>query len=1846
MDLIDAVTCGNAAAVAELLQDGADPNYRDKFGEHALFLAALEGHVDVVSLLLNAGASVDMTTSGGATALMASPGVGSVELVQLLLARGANVNHSTMHGTALTASVERDRDDLVDVLLAAGARVNIQYTPYEVSPILVAAHKGSVAIAQRLLQSGANLLSVDKDGHGVVSYAAMGGHTDMIRFLVQKGANPSATSIARGTPLISACGWGQLAAVVALLQAGATVNQSDAEPCLHVAASNGHSAIVALLLKAGADHGGTALYAAARSGHSDIVRQLAYAKAQLDKPARDGSTPVIVARCNQHASVLEVLHDVRTKKMELLHAVRHGHLAAVRALLAEGLSVNETDEHGNTLVHLALLGRHEALLAELLTDPAVDTSGVNKFGESPKAIVTKMDVPSLIEQLHNIQSKPPMQVPAVSTVHLRELGRGSYGIVVKGSLQGQDVAIKELWNSHVGAASLQAEMQILIDNPSPYLVRLVATADAASDAPQLFFEYMDGGNLTSYLEKITADDTAGLRVIEKLAVPLCIEAAVAPDVPTIPSRVGRSQRPLSHDEELHVAVETGNADDVRALLASGVHPDSTSITGETPLKKAVGLRDSHLVDMLLTYHANVNHANAMGMTALHDAATRSASDILLMLLRGPNVSVDARTIKQQTPLHVAVAAGQLANVVALADAGADCEATDANSYRPLHYAALKGHPGIAAFLLQREASTSARNKHGDTVLHVAILNEHSDVATLLVEAGADVHAVSNEQSPLHVACERGVAAVVPALLARGANVNAHYRGSSPLFLAMIHNHADVVNMLLASPDLDLNERSQDGLTALHVATIGDKLAIAKTLLHAGADVDAKATAWGLCAMDFAIKKKSRAMVDVLQPAYHHKRALLQAMHQQNEPHFAALLEAPYSCNVNDEIGCSLVHLAVLANNEVMLDLLLSTPRVLFDTTNHEHKTPLAIAIERGCASMAQKLFDRVHAAAVEIASSECDVTSHELGRGGFGVVFLGSYRGAKVAVKTVTNINHLQSLHAEVDGLLACPSPYLVRLVAIADRHSETPALLLEYMEGGSLRSHLEKKQLGRRTSEHVTALHAAWVVANALNDLHAKKIVHRDIKSDNVLLSSSDEVKLGDLGLARCEATVMTDAPGTRFWMAPEVLCANGTKYGLPADIYAFGVLLTELNTCQLPYFDQDVQDPIAFVNSVVNGSLRPSLTPDCEPWLRELADMCLRGDPADRPTAHDIVQRLRNEMATLPPPDTSVEYAYLRAAAKDDVDAVSELLTSGVPLDWTLPGGASLLLAATTARATGTVKLLLDHGANVNDVSGGRTPLHEAVAIFSEHLQHILIDAGADVEARDKEGNTPLAVASSKMPVEACIKRLVATGATVGTLPEDDTRDIQLMPDTAVHGDPLRVLTLSASRQENAACPEIFCGLCAHWHPVDEVCGACGHDASAIDRAVSVVRRLMRLHYRGNAVDWNKKCSTCRQMSLTIFDERCPECGHQQEAETEIKLLKIVHARLKKALKATRVAYDEPAIPRSVRRWLARMSDPPADRRPPTAPSMAKAKQKRSGEADTSQASAGVNLCGIELLPPPTSVRQFEDTVAPRAAASSKGQSALARRLFTSTRAPVLTISADHLPEPGATGTVDGRVVVHRHVGDDDPLDAIRRCTSPFIEPIVAAALPTSVFVEVTKALRLQQVLQAPHAREDMQHAGALKLHMIYAVANALVDLHDVGLVHGHLSSHNVIFSPRNFIQICVPGTSATDDALLAWTAPEVLAGDAPPSSASDIYAFGILLTEFDTFAEPFADYDFDDEVALAVAVVDGDLRPTLRDDCQVWYRNLVGLCLDTDPLNRPTAADLVELFQHFIDDTMVLT
>ncbi|KAG6945456.1 hypothetical protein JG688_00016549 [Phytophthora aleatoria] len=142
---------------------------------------------------------------------------------------------------------------------------------------------------------------------------------------------------------------------------------------------------------------------------------------------------------------------------------------------------------------------------------------------------------------------------------------------------------------------------------------------------------------------------------------------------------------------------------------------------------------------------------------------------------------------------------------------------------------------------------------------------------------------------------------------------------------------------------------------------------------------------------------------------------------------------------------------------------------------------------------------------------------------------------------------------------------------------------------------------------------------------------VHNNICAKKVLLTDKLEAKL-----ASCESIATSPSSGAKvnsrqaLWLAPEVL--NGAPYSPAADIYSFGALLTELDTCEMPYFDArsksgDAMGVSEIVALVKDGRLRPSFSAECPQFIRQLGEACCQQDPENRLTAQQIVQLLEGK-------------------------------------------------------------------------------------------------------------------------------------------------------------------------------------------------------------------------------------------------------------------------------------------------------------------------------------------------------------------------------------------------------------------------------------------------------------------------------------------------------------------------------------------------------------------------------------------------------------------------------------------
>ncbi|CAB4289301.1 unnamed protein product [Prunus armeniaca] len=240
--------------------------------------------------------------------------------------------------------------------------------------------------------------------------------------------------------------------------------------------------------------------------------------------------------------------------------------------------------------------------------------------------------------------------------------------------------------------------------------------------------------------------------------------------------------------------------------------------------------------------------------------------------------------------------------------------------------------------------------------------------------------------------------------------------------------------------------------------------------------------------------------------------------------------------------------------------------------------------------------------------------------GSCGDLYRGIYLGQDVAVKILRSEHLNDALEDEFAQEVAILRKVHHRnVVCFIGACTKSPHLCIvtEYMPGGSLYDYLHKNHNVLKLSE---LLKFAIDVCKGMEYLHHKNIIHRDLKTANLLMDTNNVVKVADFGVARFQNQegVMTAETGTYRWMAPEVI--NHQPYDQKADVFSFAIVLWELVTAKVPY---DTMTPLQAALGVRQG-LRPDLPSTGHPKLLELMQKCWDADPSNRPSFSDIIAEL----------------------------------------------------------------------------------------------------------------------------------------------------------------------------------------------------------------------------------------------------------------------------------------------------------------------------------------------------------------------------------------------------------------------------------------------------------------------------------------------------------------------------------------------------------------------------------------------------------------------------------------------
>ncbi|KAG0226391.1 hypothetical protein BGW42_003663 [Actinomortierella wolfii] len=244
----------------------------------------------------------------------------------------------------------------------------------------------------------------------------------------------------------------------------------------------------------------------------------------------------------------------------------------------------------------------------------------------------------------------------------------------------------------------------------------------------------------------------------------------------------------------------------------------------------------------------------------------------------------------------------------------------------------------------------------------------------------------------------------------------------------------------------------------------------------------------------------------------------------------------------------------------------------------------------------------------------------EVGSGSYGTVYRGRFAERKAAFKKFRisqNEGEHEAIQREVQMLAGLKCRHIIQFIGTT-YHNGAFVLVTDFAEGGNLKRAIEKDTL----PDWATRERISQEIASGLAYLHYNHILHRDLKSANVLLTRHLEVRLCDFGLAVVKTTSASHSTdtvrGTIRWMAPE-LHGFRPKYSTKSDVYALGMVMWEMAAnCTTP-FKEYPSEPM--VVAVIKRGVREEIPDSTPQHYRWWIERCWKQEPHERPEAGEMV-------------------------------------------------------------------------------------------------------------------------------------------------------------------------------------------------------------------------------------------------------------------------------------------------------------------------------------------------------------------------------------------------------------------------------------------------------------------------------------------------------------------------------------------------------------------------------------------------------------------------------------------------
>ncbi|EFA05211.2 uncharacterized protein LOC103313299 [Tribolium castaneum] len=841
-----------------------------------------------------------------------------------------------------------------------------------------------------------------------IQIASFNGNLTFLKLLQTKGAtfplrDPSLVSLATSHPHRHILDF--------LIECECSVNEfyhhNYFTRSLPLAISHGLVDIVKFLVKNGAKfynvgkNNMNALHMALEHQQYEIADVFLEHGINIDQVDGKQQSSVHHAAQNNHPDVIEWLLARGAKinifdknQRNALHWAAHsGSLEAAKVLIKAGIDIDVSDDQGLTPLHLAVLSGQLSIVT-LLLDAKCDFKPVNVYKRTPLHLAAMNDLTDIVQVLLQ-------QSNSVDCVE---------------SLYGRTPLHYAAWNGHPDCVKT-----LLLSNASfdircnfGYTPLHLATEAENYDCCRLLLE------AGARFDIANRNGTTALDLVNSLDIFMLMMT-----FDTYP---------------IHTATSKGNYVAIPEIVTLGHDINQFDSQGMRPLHLAVNLyQPFNTVRTLLDNGANVNLRDKDGYKPLHHLLQGRCPDRdtfdLLVTGRG-ELEINAKTVKNLTPLHIAAQAGCFILVPGedtifedltqlLLDKGANIEACDDDGFTPLHYAAQSGNLTIVK-LLTRDNLINQINRYIRTPLHMAAVKGHHFVVKYLIDRGAQqindyegdtplddalkiesietIKLLTNDLSVtnrkkrnvLHMAAKQGLLDLVETFQKDGIMTSEDCDGTSPAEEALYNRHFKVFDIMDLS-NFDVNKYSRRYKKyPLHVATNFQKLRLVEKFVEMGARTD-------VCDSDGNTPFYNCDDFYILQLLVKSDNSGLNVQNNKGETvlHFLAklkhillefLVDQGGDVNLMDNDGNTV--LDILLNRGIIVkNVLFKTNGFDWNKTNRNGDTLLHIAINYNMADVVQWLLDRgastgiknlviyalrnSHAEIVRLLIKYCDLSQEE-----------------------------------------------------------------------------------------------------------------------------------------------------------------------------------------------------------------------------------------------------------------------------------------------------------------------------------------------------------------------------------------------------------------------------------------------------------------------------------------------------------------------------------------------------------------------------------------------------------------------------------------------------------------------------------------------------------------------------------------------------------------------------------------------------------------------------------------------------------------------------------------------------